>query len=88
MARKPSARRPAKGKNILVRNVDPAVLRVLKERAKRNGRSLQSEVKASLERAARRNMDESRRVALSWQQQFAGRTFEDSTPLIREDRDR
>ena len=38
--------------SILVRGLDPKTIRRLKERARFNGRSLQQEVKAILERAA------------------------------------
>jgi plasmid stability protein len=39
--------------SILVRGLDPKTIERLTERARRNGRSLQQEVKALLERAAK-----------------------------------
>jgi antitoxin FitA len=75
--------------DVLVRGLAPNVLARLKSQAKRKGRSLQAEMKEILERAARMP-DESdipeaiRRVRAM----FRGRRFSDSTPLIREDRER
>jgi plasmid stability protein len=72
----------------LVRDLDPEVVERLKERARSNGRSLQGEVKAVLEGAARTyTMEEAREVSRKWQERFAGRKFSDSAELIREDRD-
>lgn len=74
---------------LLVRDLDDAVMARLKERARRNRRSLQAEAKAILEAAAPRyTRDEALAVFRSWQSRFAGRTFSDSAELIREDRDR
>ena len=76
---------------ILVRNLHKAVVERLKTLARKEGRSLQSEVKAILEqavnvptvdiKAARTLVDQIRR-------KFRGRRFPDSVELIREDRDR
>jgi plasmid stability protein len=60
----------------------------LKNRAERNGRSLQGEAKAILESAATLSMSEARAVAEEWQRRLAGRMTSDSSDLIREDRDR
>ena len=73
---------------IHIRDLDEKVVRRLKARARQGGRSLQSETKAILERAASqptpaeqlRNLRRVRKL-------FAGRTFSDSAELIREDRD-
>lgn len=74
---------------MLVRDLDPEVVERLKERARSNGRSLQKEVRAILEGAARTyTMEEAREVTEKWRERFAGREFSDSTELIREDRDR
>ena len=74
---------------VLVRDLDDATVDRLKERAARGGRSLQKEAKAILEHAARSfSMDEARQSAEEWRRRFAGKTFSDSTELIREDRDR
>jgi antitoxin FitA len=74
--------------SILVRGLDPKTIERLKERARLNGRSLQQEVKALLERAANTlTMREARRVSERWKRRLGGRSFSDSAPLIREDRD-
>ena len=74
--------------SILVRGLDPKTIERLKERARLNGRSLQQEVKALLKRAANTlTMREARRVSERWRRGLGGRSFSDSAPLIREDRD-
>lgn len=75
---------------ILVRDLDPELVARLKERAKRNHRSLQGEIKAILERTAapRRPPLEMRGILEAWQRRLAGREFSDSVAMIREDRDR
>jgi len=75
--------------DVLVRGLARGVVMRLKTQAKRKGRSLQAEVKDILERAARMPDDSDipegiRRVRAM----FRGRRFSDSTPLIREDRER
>ena len=61
----------------------------LKERAKLNRRSLQSEAKAILEAAAPRcTRDGALEVFRKWQERFRGNPLSDSAELIREDRDR
>ncbi len=76
---------------ILVRDLDNAVVERLKARAKANHRSLQGEVKAILEREVPSHMtpDEMVQTIESWQERWRrlGRTFSDSAELIREDRD-
>ena len=72
---------------ILVRGLDQKTVKRLKERARISGRSLQQEVKDILERAATiLTMDEARRLSERWHRRLAGRSFSDSTELIREDR--
>jgi plasmid stability protein len=74
--------------SILVRDLDQETIERLKERARSNGRSLQHEVKALLERAADTlTMREARRLSERWGRRLRGRSFSDSTELIREDRD-
>jgi len=73
---------------ILVRNLDEKVVGRLKRQAKRNGRSLQSEVKMILEDAARTDASKAWRIADRIRAQFKGRKFPNSADLIREDRDR
>ncbi len=72
---------------VLIRNLDDNTVQTLKQRAKRHGRSLASEVRAILQDAAGSGID--------WRQQveqvralFEGRSFSDSTDIVREDRDR
>jgi plasmid stability protein len=74
--------------SILVRGLDQKTIERLKERARSNGRSLQQEVKALLERAAETlTIRETRRVSERWRRRLDGRSFSDSAQLICEDRD-
>jgi hypothetical protein len=74
--------------SILVRGLDQKTLERLKERGRLNGRSLQQEVKALLERAAETlTMREARRLSERWSHRLGGRWMSDSAQLIREDRD-
>jgi hypothetical protein len=75
---------------ILVRDLDDAVVARLKERARDNHRSLQGEVKAILEEAAGQATNAEVEAILDrWQRhwQQKGKTFSDSAELIREHRD-
>jgi plasmid stability protein len=73
---------------MLVRDLPPEVVERLKNRARSNGRSLQKEVRAILEGAARRyTMAEARKVSEGWHERLAGTEHSDSAELIREDRD-
>lgn len=72
---------------LLIRNLDEATMESLKERARRHNRSLQGEVKLILEASARQPDEAPLAIAERWQGYFAGRTFSDSTELVREDRD-
>ena len=77
--------------DVLIRDVPEDVLETLKRRAAQRHRSLQGELMTLLEGAAAETgakspaelADEVRRRLAS-----SGRTFTDSTPLIREDRER
>lgn len=76
---------------ILVRNLDEDIVRRLKKRAKKEGRSLQSEVKLILEQAAlelRVDMDKARQMLDGFRKRFRGHRFSNSVELIREDRER
>ena len=74
--------------SILVRGLDQRTIERLRERARLNGRSLQQEVKALLERAAETlTMREARRLSEQWKHRLGGRSMSDSAQLIREDRD-
>ena len=74
---------------ILVRQLNDKLVERLKKRAKEHGRSLQSEVKTILEEAVPDYEGAWKRIA-KWQKDLkqAGKTFSDSTLLIRADRDR
>lgn len=73
---------------LLVRDLDPAVVARLKDKARQNRRSLQGEVKAILEEAAQRaTRDEALAMIDKWQRKWGDRVFSDSTQMIREDRD-
>ncbi len=76
--------------DILVRGIDPEKLERLKARAKKNGRSLQSEAKLLIEKAAEERTNvEVLALLKKWKKEFAGRKFSvSSVDLIREDRDR
>lgn len=74
---------------LLVRDLDDQVMSRLKERARRNQRSLQAEARAILEAAAPRyTKEEALEVFRAWQEKLRGRPMSDSADLIREDRDR
>lgn len=73
---------------LLVRDLAPEILEGLKERARRHGRSLQSEAKIILEGAVAFSGTEAREIAQKWQRRLAGRSLGDSADLIREDRGR
>jgi plasmid stability protein len=73
---------------LLVRDLDPAVVARLKDKARQNQRSLQGEVKAILEEAAARaTRQEALAVIDKWQRRWGDRVFSDSTELLRQDRD-
>ena len=73
---------------VLVRNLAPDIVEILRNRARRNGRSLETELRFILGQAAKdqtqSNLDAVDRV----RSLFTGRTFSDSAELVREDRDR
>lgn len=76
---------------ILVRDLEQGVVERLKRRAKEDGRSLQSEVKAILERAAyapQVNMETARKISETFRLKFKDRKFPDTVRLIRELRGR
>jgi len=74
--------------DILIRGLDEETLQRLKDRAKRNGRSLQGEARLVLEHAAGVRSDEVRNLLAKWSERFSGRDFSSSVDLLREDRDR
>lgn len=74
--------------NILVRDVEEIVLEKLKEQAKRNGRSMQSEVLSILNLFAENAEMSDEQTAATIKKSLRGRTFSDSAALLREDRRR
>lgn len=75
--------------NVLVRDVAPEVLEKIKERAARNGRSLQTEVQIILRRSAETVEPLSdAKVAAKIKASLRGGTYSDSAELLREDRSR
>ena len=71
---------------ILVRNMEEQTVKRLKARARKKGHSLQAEVKEILEQTATMDMQMARRLADAIRNSF-GRQFDDSTKIIRKDRD-
>ena len=73
---------------VLVRNLEEAIVERLKRRARRHGRSLQAELHDILERAARTDIEDARRAADRIRRKLADRQHTDSADLIGEDRTR
>ena len=73
---------------VLVRNLEPDTVDNLRSRARRNGRSLENELRLILSRAAMEQVSSNLEQVDRVRALFQGRTFSDSTELIREDRDR
>jgi plasmid stability protein len=75
--------------DVLVRNLDDAVIASLKQRASGHSRSLQAEVKEILEQAARHvTLSEARQTAVEIRHSFGEQEFTDSVNLLAEDRGR
>lgn len=74
--------------DILVRGLAERTVQRLKARAKRNGRSLQGEVKDVLERAAGPDERTVAEILEKWEKRFAGRRFSRSAAIVRADRRR
>jgi plasmid stability protein len=73
---------------IIVRNLEDAVVERLKARAKASGRSLEAEVRQILEQSAKVDMAQARQMAIEMRRRLKGRKFPDAVELIREDRER
>jgi plasmid stability protein len=73
---------------VLVRDLEAEVVARLKARAKRQGRSLQAELKEILEQASRQSLVDARALAARIRRQLAGRSHSDSAELLAEDRAR
>jgi hypothetical protein len=74
--------------DFLIRGLAPETIRQLKARAKRNGRSLQDELRLLVERTTGIGTQQIAAMFDHWQKRFAGRKFSSSVRLIREDRNR
>ena len=84
----PDGQRSEGMSDMLIRGLDKKTVARLKARAKRNGRSTQSEARKILESAAGSGMEEFRKFAESIRERLKGRYFGDAVEMIREDRDR
>lgn len=81
---------------IILENLDPIVVEKLQVRATRQGRSLLEELKVIVEEAVKyentsvpqETMKDAKERLAKVRQQYQGRTFRDSTELLREDRQR
>ena len=73
--------------NLLVRNLDDAVLQRLKDSARAHGRSLQAEIHELLRAASVRNLAETRRLSARWIKRLRATEHSDSADLVRQDRD-
>lgn len=73
---------------VMVRELDRRVVERLKARARRNGRSLQAELKGVLEQAARTDLVATRALAARIGRRLAGRAYTDSVKLLAKDRAR
>ena len=73
---------------ILVRNLDERLVKRLKTRARRNGRSLQAEVRIILEQTPTLDMKAALKLADKIRKSLGNRRFDDSAVLIRRERDR
>ena len=73
---------------LLVRDVEPAVMDKLRARARRNGRSLEAEARVIFRTAVATDPSEMQAEVERVRALFAGRSFSDSAALLREDRKR
>lgn len=72
--------------DFLIRDLDPDLLAKLRERAERNGRSLQAEIKLTLRNSVRLNKEASMALLDAFRASIPPSTS-DSTEIIREFRD-
>ena len=73
---------------VLVRDLSNETVARLKDKARRRGRSLQTEMKEILERASRQGTFEARSLADRIRRQLGSRPQSDSVDLLRGDRAR
>ena len=76
--------------DVLIRDLDAAVLRQLKAAAAAHGRSLQAEIHDVLHNATARRLAETQRLSAAWLRRLhrSPARRSDSAALIRDDRDR
>lgn len=74
--------------DVLVRDVDAATLSKLKDRAKKNGRSLQNEIIRVITSVTGGEGLSDKETAARIRKLFRGRSFSDSAQMLREDRRR
>ncbi|GAB4280118.1 MAG: hypothetical protein Fur0025_07820 [Oscillatoriaceae cyanobacterium] len=80
---------------ILIEDLEEAIIEKLKNRAQRQGRTLAEEVKAILQAAAAvevvekaKSREEAWKIIEEGRKKYAGKIFSDSVELLREDRNR
>lgn len=76
--------------DVLVRGLSSQTVKSLKARARRNGRSLQSEAKLILEQASGYTLPDALAAASRWRKKLgsSSKRSSDSVSMIREDRER
>jgi antitoxin FitA len=74
--------------DFLIRGLDETTMKALKARAEKNNRSLQAEIKDTLKRSVKMTREEMLESSRRLRAEFGGKVWPDSTPWIREDRDR
>lgn len=73
---------------VLIRGLDPGVVKTLKDRARSNGRSLEAELRGVIEQSADTDLAGARELASRLRRRLAGRAHSDSALLVAEDRER
>jgi plasmid stability protein len=73
---------------VIVRHLEDETVRLLKARARRNGHSLEQELREILAGAARQDTVEFKARAAAFRARYEGTRQTDSVLLLREDRDR
>ncbi|UCF31269.1 MAG: Arc family DNA-binding protein [bacterium] len=68
--------------DVLVRDLSPETLRNLKNRARRNGRSMQSELKSIIESAAQAEFIDAEILSARIRRMIGGREHTDSAELV------
>ena len=73
---------------VVIRNIDDAVMEQLRARARRKGIALERELREVLTAAARGDRAGFREQAAEFRRTLAGRRHSESTKLLRQDRQR